>query len=112
MPATASTPMASRESISDCCLMPPATMSCFAVGRGGWRRLHGEALHGAFGVDVGVEEGGAGVFEPGDGFFGCEVDGSFQPFTATFRPWCLRRRQRRLRRAALEGSANSRRMSL
>src|SRR5277367_5364847 len=24
---------------------------------------------------MGVEEGGAGVFEPGDGFFGAEVDG-------------------------------------
>ena len=35
----------------------------------------GEALHGAFGVDVGVEEGGAEVLEPGDCFLGREGDG-------------------------------------
>src|SRR5260370_2106987 len=49
--------------------------------------VDGEALHGALGVDVGVEEGGAGAFEPGDGFFGSEVyrvlpafDGDFAGF--------------------------------
>ncbi len=40
----------------------------------------GEALHGAFGIDVGVEEGGAVVFEPGDGFFGGEVYGVLPAF--------------------------------
>ena len=46
--------------------------------------VDGEALHGAFGVDVGVEEGGAGVFEPGDGFFGREVDGVLPAFYCDF----------------------------
>ena len=39
--------------------------------------VYGEALHRAFGVHVGVEEGSAVVFEPGDGFLGGEVDGVF-----------------------------------
>ena len=42
--------------------------------------VDGEALHGAFGVDVGVEESGAGVFEPRDGFFRREVDGVLPTF--------------------------------
>ena len=76
MPATASTPIASSASTSDWALMPPATMS-WLRGRGAQDGgdVDGEALHGAFGVDVGVEEGRAVVFEPGDGFFGGEVDG-------------------------------------
>ena len=46
--------------------------------------VDGEALHGAFGVDVGVEEGGTVVFEPGDGFFRSEVDGVFPAFDGDF----------------------------
>ena len=46
--------------------------------------VNGEALHGALGVDVGVEEGGAGVFKPGDGFFGSEVNGVLPAFDGYF----------------------------
>src|SRR5882757_1341078 len=46
--------------------------------------VDGEALHGAFSVDVGVEECGAVVFEPGDGFLGGEVDGFFPTFDGDF----------------------------
>ena len=46
--------------------------------------VDGEALHGSFGVDVGVEEGGAGVFEPCYGFFGSEIDGVFPAFYSDF----------------------------
>lgn len=35
--------------------------------------VHGESGHGSFGVDVGVEEGGAVVLKPGDGFLRREV---------------------------------------
>lgn len=44
----------------------------------------GETLHCSFGVDVGVEEGGAVVFEPGDGLFGGEVDVFFPTFDGDF----------------------------
>jgi len=46
--------------------------------------VDGEALHGALGVDVGVEEGSAVVFEPGDGFFGGEIDGVLPAFDGDF----------------------------
>ena len=51
--------------------------------------VDGEALHGAFGVDVGVEEGGAGVFEPGDGFLRGQVDGVFPAFDGYFAGFCV-----------------------
>src|SRR6187402_126755 len=48
------------------------------LGRAGAKdrsNFDGEAAHGAFGVDMGIEKGGAGVFEPGNGLFRREVHG-------------------------------------
>ena len=76
MPATASTPIC-VELCNLCGGLDAAgddELFCRAGAENGGD-FHGEALHGAFGVDVGVEEGGAGVFEPGDGFLRGEVDG-------------------------------------
>ena len=42
--------------------------------------IYGETGKGAFRVHMGVEEGGAVVFEPGHGFFGGQVDGIFPAF--------------------------------
>ena len=46
--------------------------------------VDGKALHRAFGVDMRVEEGGAGVFKPGDCFFRSEIDGVSPAFDGDF----------------------------
>ncbi len=85
MPATASTPIASRASISLRCFDSSGYDELFCgAGAEDCGYVDGEALHCAFGVDVGVEEGGAVVFEPGDGFFGGEVDGVLPAFDGYF----------------------------
>ena len=71
--------------------------------------VDGEALHGAFGVDVGVEEGGAVVFEPSDGFFRGEVDGVFPAFDGDFAGFCVDAKDQGLfAEGAFSPSANSR----
>ena len=69
IPATASTPIASRASISACSRMPPATISCrLRLLPQALRHLDRKALHGPLPVDMRIEKAAAIRLQLGKGF--------------------------------------------